>query len=92
MGMLSPVYFRLPALGKCGVPLPNFTRRLDLMKKAIFITGCQRSGTNLLNLILDSHPQIKGVDELNLFHWEIIAPVAADQEPGEITRLLQQVS
>jgi hypothetical protein len=55
------------------------------MKKAIFITGCQRSGTNLLNLILDSHPQIKGVDELNLFHWEVIAPVAADQEPSEIT-------
>jgi len=31
----------------------------------ILITGCQRSGTTLLNLILDSHPQIRGMDE-----WE----------------------
>jgi hypothetical protein len=56
-----------------------------MTRNPIFITGCQRSGTNLLNLILDSHPQIQGVDELNLFHWEVIAPVAADQEPSEIT-------
>ena len=33
----------------------------------ILITGCQRSGTTLLNLILDSHPQIKGVDEGDFF-------------------------
>ena len=32
----------------------------------IFITGCQRSGTTLLHLILDSHPQIRGLDE-----WEV---------------------
>lgn len=56
-----------------------------MTKIPIFITGCQRSGTNLLSLILDSHPQIKSVDELNLFHWEVIAPVAAAQEPSEIT-------
>jgi Sulfotransferase domain len=31
----------------------------------IVITGTQRSGTTLLNLILDSHPLIKGVDEMN---------------------------
>lgn len=29
----------------------------------VLITGCQRSGTTLLNLILDSHPMIKGIDE-----------------------------
>ena len=28
-----------------------------------FITGCQRSGTTLLNLILSSHPDIKAFDE-----------------------------
>jgi hypothetical protein len=27
------------------------------------ITGCQRSGTTLLNLMLDSHPDLNGVDE-----------------------------
>lgn len=37
------------------------------MNKPIIITGCQRSGTTLLNLILDSHPQIKGIDEME-FH------------------------
>jgi hypothetical protein len=31
----------------------------------VLITGCQRSGTTLLYLILDSHPQIRGMDE-----WE----------------------
>jgi len=31
--------------------------------KPIIITGCQRSGNTLLSLILDSHPQIRGVDE-----------------------------
>jgi hypothetical protein len=30
----------------------------------VLITGCQRSGTTLLNLILDSHPGIRGVDEM----------------------------
>lgn len=32
--------------------------------KPIIITGCQRSGTTLLNLILDSHPQIRSLDEM----------------------------
>ena len=31
----------------------------------ILITGCQRSGTTLLSLVLDSHPQVKGVDEVD---------------------------
>ena len=33
--------------------------------KPILITGCQRSGTTLLSLILDSHPKIHGVDEVD---------------------------
>ena len=32
--------------------------------RPIISTGSQRSGTTLLNLILDSHPQIHGVDEM----------------------------
>jgi len=31
----------------------------------ILITGCQRSGTTLLSLVLDSHPQIQSVDEVD---------------------------
>jgi hypothetical protein len=33
------------------------------MNRPIVITGCQRSGTTLLHLILDSHPHIHSVDE-----------------------------
>ena len=33
------------------------------MNTPIVITGCQRSGTTLLHLVLDSHPLIHGVDE-----------------------------
>ena len=33
------------------------------MTEPIIITGCQRSGTTLLNLILDSHPCIGGLEE-----------------------------
>lgn len=31
----------------------------------ILITGCQRSGTTLLSLILDSHPEIFAIDEMD---------------------------
>ncbi len=33
------------------------------MNRPIVITGCQRSGTTLLNLILDSHPDVVALDE-----------------------------
>ena len=31
--------------------------------KPVLITGCQRSGTTLMHLILDSHPDVIGIDE-----------------------------
>jgi len=34
-----------------------------MLRTPILITGCQRSGTTLVNLILDSHPGIWGIDE-----------------------------
>lgn len=45
-----------------------------MSNQPILITGCQRSGTTMLNLILDSHPKITGVDEMefrneNLPHY-----------------------
>jgi hypothetical protein len=33
--------------------------------RVIIITGCQRSGTTMLNLALDSHPEIVGIDEVD---------------------------
>lgn len=38
------------------------------LRNPILITGCQRSGTTLVNLILDSHPEILGIDE-DKFHF-----------------------
>lgn len=35
------------------------------MNRPILITGCQRSGTTLLSLMLDSHPMITSVDEVH---------------------------
>ena len=35
----------------------------------ILITGCQRSGTTLMNLILDSHPDIYCIDEDKFSIW-----------------------
>lgn len=35
----------------------------QLSKRSALILGCQRSGTTLTFLILNSHPQIKGIDE-----------------------------
>lgn len=37
----------------------------------ILITGCQRSGTTLLHLILDSHPDIHGIDETQFHYWDL---------------------
>jgi len=33
------------------------------LNRPVVITGCQRSGTTLVHLILDSHPDIRSVDE-----------------------------
>jgi len=35
------------------------------LNQPVFIIGCQRSGTTLLNLMLDSHPNVHGVDEMH---------------------------
>jgi hypothetical protein len=43
----------------------------------ILITGCQRSGTTLMNLILDSHPAIWGIDEDKFVFPSIYSYLAA---------------
>jgi hypothetical protein len=37
-------------------------------KRLLLITGCQRSGTTLLHLVLDSHPAIHSTDEAD--YWQ----------------------
>lgn len=48
-----------------------------MTNRPFLITGCQRSGTTLLNLILDSHPQIHGVDEME-FRKELMQDYLAN--------------
>ena len=40
---------------------------MPMTRTPILITGCQRSGTTLMNLILDSHPDVRGIDEMVFF-------------------------
>jgi len=42
-----------------------------MAKNSILITGSQRSGTTLLHLILDSHPEIVGIDEENFIESQL---------------------
>jgi hypothetical protein len=41
----------------------TMNRAVPGLNRPVVITGCQRSGTTLLHLILDSHPEIRSVDE-----------------------------
>ena len=36
-------------------------------KKLLLVSGCPRSGTTLINIILNSHPEIAITNEINLF-------------------------
>ena len=35
-----------------------------MTNQIILVTGCQRSGTTMLNFVLDSHPDVHGIDEM----------------------------
>ena len=37
-------------------------------KKILLISGCPRSGTTLINIIINSHPKIAITNEINLFN------------------------
>jgi len=45
-------------------PWNDRTLYQHMSNQIILITGCQRSGTTLLHLILDSHPEVHGIDEM----------------------------
>jgi hypothetical protein len=55
-----------------------------LMSKRFFILGCQRSGTTLLRLILESHPDIFCYDELKAY---AVLQGRAQEEPRVAKRI-----
>lgn len=60
------------------------------MNTVVLITGCQRSGTTLLRLILDSHPGVYSVDEDKFHHHEINTLQHAPWLPGHVALKLPQ--
>src|SRR5512135_1034372 len=62
----------------------------------IIVTGCQRSGTTLFGLMLDSHPQITTVDEDEFLHERLdlyllspeYAPCVAFKVPMEAANFM----
>lgn len=59
-----------------------------MKNRPIIITGCQRSGTTLLHLILNSHPEINGIDETE-FRLDTLADyvVQPDYHPNVCFKL-----
>ena len=52
------------------------------MRKPIMVTGCQRSGTTLVRLILDSHPKISSIDEDQFRFPELYSYLYANYSPS----------
>ncbi len=67
--------FPAPLFGR--PELPGF--RSDL---PVFVVGMPRSGTTLVEQILDSHPQVHGAGELNDL-WRTVAGVTRSLPPGQ---------
>jgi sulfotransferase family protein len=55
------------------------------VSERFFILGCQRSGTTLLRLILESHPDVFCHDELTAY--SILAGSAAEEPPRPVRRI-----
>jgi hypothetical protein len=51
--------------------------------RVVVITGCQRSGTTMLNLALDAHPDVVGIDEMQ-FDAKRVADYLNDPEFGPV--------
>jgi Sulfotransferase family len=63
------------------------------MNQPIVITGTQRSGTTLLSLILDSHPEVNAVDELDFFEESLPAYLSAPKlAPRVVFKLPQRAT
>lgn len=56
-----------------------------MSNKPILITGCQRSGTTLTHLVLNSHPAIHSIDELAFDHADLNTYLSAPNLPGFVS-------
>jgi tetratricopeptide (TPR) repeat protein len=59
----------------------DFGRELQPPKRLALLCGHLRSGTTLLEQVLDSHPDIISAEETHIFHDEVYVPLARAQPP-----------
>ena len=60
----------------------DFGSELQPAHRLAFLGGHARSGTTLLEQVLDSHPDIVSADELQIFNRKAFNPVTHNQPPG----------
>ena len=58
---------------------------LNMEKNSILITGSQRSGTTLLHLILDSHPEIASIDEDKFIETKLTDYLEDNKTPNNVS-------
>jgi tetratricopeptide (TPR) repeat protein len=63
--------------------------KLPPSRRVALLTGHPRSGTTLLEQVLDAHSDIISAEETTLVHDEVYLPIARDYPPG--TSLLQML-
>lgn len=56
--------------------------RLDPPRRLALLTGHPRSGTTLLEQVLDAHSDVAGLEETDLIYDEIYQPLTRDFPPG----------
>jgi Flp pilus assembly protein TadD len=71
----------------------QFTPEYGSMHRLALLTGFPRSGTTLLEQVLDAHPDIVGSEELDLFSTEILPRLGENHPPDfPVEQLLDDLS
>jgi tetratricopeptide (TPR) repeat protein len=60
----------------------DFGRKLQPARRLAFLGGHARSGTTLLEQVLDSHPDIVSADEMQIFNHKAFDPIIHSKPPG----------
>ena len=61
----------------------DFGRELQPARRLAMLCGHPRSGTTLLEQVLDSHPDIISAEETEIFYEDVYVPLARTQPPPE---------